>query len=81
MKSIKQLSKEHPPLRPERYTRYMPRISRLKGFYEDKAPDAPLAQGYMFMGFVSALMFVAEAMEKYNELCQELKDMSREIDE
>lgn len=77
-KAIKDLAARYPRPSPPRFDRYMPRLKRLKNFYEDKAPDAPIAQGRMFIGFVNALVYAAETMYKYKRLTEEIAELTKE---
>lgn len=77
-KKLQKLSEQHPPPSQARIERYMPRLNKLRLFYEEKAPDAPKMQGYMFIGFVNAIVYAADIIEKYTILTKRLARLAKE---
>lgn len=75
---LQTLLKQHPPLDEVHFEKYIDRLNRMRQFYDDKAPDAPLAQGYLFMGFVISLAYAIETITEHRELLLELHKLAGE---
>jgi hypothetical protein len=77
-KTIQELAKQYRPLSDAHFDKYTERLSRIKNFYDSKALDAELAQGYLFMGFVFALSFALEQLTDYRQLLIDLDKLAKE---
>lgn len=77
-RGIGALSRSFPPLSGEKMTRRIARLERMAAFYESKVPEAPEHQGYMFNGFVNALMYAITIIGMYAKLTKALAELAEE---
>lgn len=58
----------------EKLDRFLPRLERMRNFYEEKAnsPDCPVKQANMFTGFANALAYSIAIIHKHRKLTTKL---------
>lgn len=75
---VKELHKEYPTMDLAKKQRRLEQLERMQAFYEDKIEEAPERQAKMFEGFVAALAYAINHIEKYDGLSFELYKLTKE---
>lgn len=75
---VQDLSKSHPIPGDEKLERRLLRLERMRDFYEAKIPDAPVKQGMLFSGFVTALVYAITTIRMYRKLTTKLKELAED---
>jgi ribosomal protein L20 len=77
---LQKLSKSHPIPGDEKLERRLLRLERMRDFYIDKIPEAPVKQGMLFSGFVTALVYAITTIRMYRKLTTKLKELAEDDD-
>lgn len=75
---VNNLASRHQPPIEVKQERQLAKLLRMAQFYEDKLPEAPEKQGYLFKSFVTALFYAITIIKSYSILTARLKELAEE---
>lgn len=74
---VNELARRYPDLQGAKFERYKPRIQRLINYYKAEAEIAPEHEGFLFSGFVHALIYSISVLHMHRKLTRELAELAR----
>lgn len=73
---VNSLSASYPVKQDHNTDRHLERLNQMARFYSNKAPEAPTQQGFMFKGFVAALLYAYSVILEHRDLTIKLAELA-----